>query len=164
MEPVILWILAVILVLVGIAGTLLPVLPGVAAVFGGLLIAAWADNFQRVGTFTLIILGLLTVCAFAIDFIASVLGAKRMGASKLALVGAAVGGLFGIFFGLPGIFLGPFVGAVAGELIHRGKLNESAQAAKVGLGTWLGILFGSLAKMALAFVMVGIFLTSYAIG
>ena len=146
------------LVIVGLAGTLLPALPGVPFVFGGLLVAAWIDDYQRIGWPTLAILAFLAALAIGVDLLASVLGAKRVGASKLALLGAVIGGVAGIFFGLIGIFIFPFVGAVIGELIAR---REMGQAAKVGLATWLGLLFGALAKLALALTMIGVFVIAY---
>ncbi len=161
MESTLLWLLAVALVLAGLAGTLLPVLPGIPFVFGGLALAAWIDSFQRVGWFTLMLLGSLAAAAVLIDFVAAGLGAKRVGASKLALAGAMVGTLAGIFFGLTGIFVGPFIGAVTGEFIARGRLGD---AGKVGVATWLGLLFGTLAKIAVAFTMLGIFAASYLLG
>ncbi len=158
MDPVLTKVLAALLVLVGLAGTVVPVLPGVPLVFGGLLVAAWADGFQRVGTFTLVLLGLLTALAVVADFAASAFGAKKLGASPRAVLGATIGAVVGIFFGLPGLVLGPFVGAVAGELsAHR----ELLRAGKAGLGTWLGLLLGSVAKLTLAFLMVGVFATAY---
>jgi len=93
MDPVILQVIAVVLVIVGLAGTVIPLLPGIAFVFGGLLLAAWADDFQRVGALTLTILGLLTALAIAADLLASALGAKRMGASPRAIVGATLGAI-----------------------------------------------------------------------
>ena len=157
-EIYLLWALAAILVLVGLAGTLLPALPGVPFVFGGLLIAAWIDNFQHIGWKTLTILAILTTLAIAADILATVLGAKRAGASKLALLGAAIGSIVGLFFGLVGIFIFPFVGAVIGELIARGEMS---QASKVGFATWLGLLLGALAKLALALTMIGVFVIAY---
>jgi uncharacterized protein YqgC (DUF456 family) len=154
-------LVASVMVLVGLAGSVLPALPGVPLVFGGLLVAAWADDFHRVGWLTLTFLGLLTVLSFVIDFAATAMGAKRVGATKLAIVGAALGALAGVFLGIPGIILGPFVGAVAGEMISHGKVE---QAARAGVATWMGLLFGTLAKLALVFAMVGIFLFAYFIG
>jgi uncharacterized protein len=156
-----LWGLVVLMIVVGLAGTILPAIPGVGLVFAGLFLGAYIDDFQRVGWVTLVALGLMTALAMAIDFIATLFGAKRMGASRLAMVGAAIGAIAGLFFGLVGVFVGPFVGAVVGELIHRGKLDEAAGAAKVGLGTWLGLLLGTLAKLALALTMIGVFVVSY---
>lgn len=152
------WALAVILVLVGLAGTLLPALPGVPFVFGGLFIAAWIDQFQRIGWPTLTILAILMAMAIAADFLAAAMGAKRVGASKLALLGAAIGSIVGLFFGLVGVFIFPFLGAVVGELIARGQVS---QAGKVGFATWLGLLIGALAKLGLALTMIGLFIIAY---
>ena len=152
------WVLAVLLVFAGVAGTLLPALPGVPLVFGGLLLAAWADGFTRVGVVTLIALGVLTALSFAVDLAAAALGAKRVGATKYAIVGAALGTLTGIFFGLPGLLVGPFLGAVAGEMIAHGKWP---QAARAGMATWMGLLFGTLVKIALVFTMIGIFVAAW---
>lgn len=153
-----LWIVAAALVVIGLAGTILPALPGVPLVFAGLVIAAWIGDFQKIGWPTLTILAVLTALAIAADFIATLLGAKRAGASKLALAGAAIGSIVGLFFGLLGIFVFPFVGAVVGELIARQRLN---QAARVGVATWLGMLLGALAKLSLAITMLGVFFISY---
>jgi uncharacterized protein YqgC (DUF456 family) len=159
-DPIWWWILAIALIVVGVIGTFLPVLPGAALVFGGMLLGAWIDGFQRVGWVTLVILGVLTVLVFVVDFVAGVLGAKRVGASRLAIVGAAIGTVVGIFFGLVGILIGPFVGAFVGEVIARGRVEP---AARVGIGTWIGLVAGALAKFALVLAMVGIFVTSYLI-
>lgn len=153
-----LWIVAAALVVIGLAGTILPALPGVPLVFAGLVIAAWIGDFQKIGWPTLTILAVLTALAIAADFIATLLGAKRAGASRLALAGAAIGSIVGLFFGLLGIFVFPFVGAVVGELIARQRLN---QAARVGVATWLGMLLGALAKLSLAITMLGVFFISY---
>ncbi|MFY9819937.1 MAG: DUF456 family protein [Thermoanaerobaculia bacterium] len=154
-----LWLLAAILVLVGIAGTVLPALPGAPLVFLGLVCAAWTDGFQKVGWVTLSILAVLMVLTFVVDFLASRWGAKRAGASWLALLGAFLGTIVGLFFGIPGLIFGPFLGAVAGEWLAVRNLR---QAGKVGLGTWLGMILGVGAKLALVFAMVGIFALAYA--
>jgi len=161
MDPLFLQVAAVLLVIVGLAGTVLPVLPGVALVFAGFLLAAWSDGFQRVGALTLVILGLLTALAMAADFAASALGAKKLGASPRGILGATLGAIVGIFFGIPGLILGPFIGAVAGELFAN---RELLHAGRAGLGTWLGLLLGSVAKLTLAFLMVGVFATSWLLG
>jgi uncharacterized protein len=152
------WLLALLLVVVGIAGSVLPALPGVTLVFLGLLLAAWIGDFQQVGPFPLVVLGLLTLMSFVIDLAATALGAKRVGATKLAVVGAALGTLAGLFLGLPGLILGPFVGAVAGELMSHGQVQ---QATRAGIATWVGLLFGTLAKLALVFTMLGLFALAY---
>jgi len=155
------WVLAALMVIAGVAGSVLPALPGVGLVFGGLVVAAWADDFQRVGWITLTLLGVLTVASFAIDFAATALGAKRVGATRLAIFGAALGALAGLFLGIPGLILGPFVGAVIGEILSHGEWRKATQA---GIATWMGLLFGTLAKLALVFTMLGIFLFAYFIG
>jgi hypothetical protein len=157
---VLLRLLVVVLVVVGIAGTVLPALPGVTLVFAGLLLAAWVDGFEKVGWLPLVVLGLLTALSFIVDFAATALGAKRVGATKLAVIGAFVGTVAGFFLGLPGLILGPFVGATVGELISNRDLGR---AGKVGLGTWVGMVFGTAAKLALVFSMLGIFAAAWLI-
>src|SRR5690606_24154240 len=103
---------------------------------------------------TLFVLGVLTVFSIGVDALAGLLGAKRVGASRLALVGAAIGTLLGIFFGLPGVVLGPFVGALVGELLAGGSLRK---ATGVGVGTWIGFLVGAVAKVGICFAMLGVF-------
>jgi uncharacterized protein YqgC (DUF456 family) len=154
----VLWVLSLILVGVGLAGVLVPGLPGTPLVFAGLLLAAWIDGFQNVGAATVVILAVITALAFGVDVVASSLGARRAGASREAVIGAALGTLIGIFFGLPGILLGPFIGAVLGEFIARRDLD---QAGRAGVGTWVGFLFGVGVKLVLAFAMVGIFVIAY---
>jgi len=161
MQQALYFMLSGMLILAGIAGTVIPVLPGVPLVFAGMLLAAWADHFQHIGAFTLTILGVLCVFALLIDFAAGLLGAKRVGASTRALWGASLGTLIGLFFGLPGLLLGPFLGAALGEL-SAGR--ELAHATRVGVGTWLGLLFGTLAKIALCFTMLGVFALRLLIG
>ena len=146
--------LAVILVLVGIAGVILPALPGLPLVFAGMLLAAWAGGFQQIGWVTLVVLGLLTLLSIAADLFATMVGAQRVGASRKALIGTVVGTFAGLFFMPIGLLAGPFVGALLGELWHS---REIGQAAKVGLGTWLGILLGTVLKLGLAFAMLGLF-------
>ncbi|NVL91171.1 MAG: DUF456 family protein [Desulfobacterales bacterium] len=152
------WVLVVLLVLLGIMGTFLPGLVGAPLVFLGLLLAAWAGDFEKVGVFTLSVLAILTLLAIGIDFLATSLGAKRVGASNVAILGAAIGTVVGLFFGIAGLVFGPFLGAVAGEYA---KQRELLQAGKVGLGTWLGLVCGLAGRVALVFAMVGIFVTSY---
>ena len=153
------YVIAGILVLVGLAGTILPVLPGLPLVFLGMLLAAWAGGFAQVGVGTLVALGVLTLLSVAVDFWAAAVGARRVGASKLAIIGAVVGTLFALFLGPLGLFVGPFLGAVAGELIHGRRLDQAGvgQATRVGFGTWLGIVFGIALKLMLALAMLGLF-------
>lgn len=155
---VLLWLAVFALIAVGLAGTLLPALPGVPMIFLGVWLAAWIDGYTRIGAWTLTLLGVLTVLAVAVDFIASALGARRVGASRQAVTGSVLGTFIGMFFGLPGLLLGPFIGAVVGELSARGGL---AQATQVGVATWVGLLFGTLAKLALSLTMLVSFALAY---
>ena len=162
MDPHNLWYaLAAVLIVIGIIGTVLPILPGVPIVFGGMLLAAWADHFAHVGTFTLIVLGVMAALALLIDLIAGMLGAKRVGASRYAVIGATLGTLVGIFFGLPGLLLGPFVGALLGELAAGATLRA---ATGVGVGAWLGFLVGAIAKLGICFAMLGVFALAFIVG
>jgi uncharacterized protein YqgC (DUF456 family) len=151
---ILLWLLAALLIVLGFAGLILPAVPGIPLVFAGLVLLAWAENFAYVGWLTLTLLGVLALLSYGIDFLASALGAKKFGASLRAVQGAALGALAGLFFGLPGIVLGPFVGAVIGEFSRHGSVRAATQA---GVGATLGLLFGALLKIALAFSMVGVF-------
>ena len=154
---VLLWTAAAVLVVAGIAGIVLPALPGTALIFAGLLLGAWADDFTRVGWPTLLVIGLLGVATYLVDFVAAAYGTKRFGASSRATVGAGLGTVLGLFFALPGIILGPFVGAVLGELtVHR----DYVRAGKVGAAAWIGFVVGMAVKVALAFAMIGIFAAS----
>lgn len=153
------YLLAALLVVVGLVGTILPALPGLPLVYAGMLLAAWADGFQRIGIPMLVVLGLLTLFSLGIDLWATAHGAKRVGASRLAIVGAMLGTLGGLLFGPIGLLVGPFAGALAGELLHRRSLQREhlGQAAKIGFGTWFGIVLGTALKLALAFAMLGLF-------
>jgi hypothetical protein len=154
-----LWLAVALLVVVGMAGAVLPALPGVPLVFAGLWLAAWIDDYTLVSGWTVGVLGVLSLLAMAVDLVATALGAKKVGASRQAIAGAAIGTFVGVFFGgLMGLLLGPFIGAVAGELAARGRLDR---AMDVGVATWMGLLFGTLAKLALSLAMVGIFAAAY---
>jgi hypothetical protein len=155
------YVLAAVLIIVGIVGTILPALPGVPLVFAGMFVAAWADGFRHVGLWTLVGLGALTLIAVAVDFLAGLAGAKRVGASRLALIGAAIGTIVGIFFGIPGLLLGPFLGALIGELFAGGTLKR---ATNVGVGAWIGFLVGTVLKLGVCFAMLGLFALAFAAG
>jgi hypothetical protein len=148
------WLGAAVLVLAGFAGMIIPALPGPLLLLGGLLMAAWAEDFVQVGMPTILFLSLLCALAMALDFIAGAMGAKRYGASGAAVTGALIGGMVGIFFGPPGLLLGPFAGAMAGELITGRALT---QAGLSGWGATLGMLLGVVAKLAIGVMMVGTF-------
>jgi uncharacterized protein len=148
------WLLAIILVAIGLAGVVLPAIPGAPLLFAGLFVAAWVEDFAYVGKWTLVILGLLALLTYGVDFWAAMFGAKRFGASKRAIVGALVGAIVGIFLGFPGVLFGPFIGAAIGELSARRNLEEAARA---GFGATIGLVVGVALKVALALSMIGIF-------
>ena len=154
-------ILAAILVLIGIAGTLLPALPGLPLVFAGLLLAAWADGFTHISGWTMIVLSVITVIAMAVDFLAGVFGPKLAGASRWAVVGAGIGAIVGLFFSLPGLIIGPFIGATAAEYIYRENIG---QATKAGFGAWLGLIVGAVVKIAALASLLGIFAVAWLAG
>lgn len=151
------WVLSVLLIVVGIAGTVLPALPGPAFVLAGVLLAAWIEGFTRVGVVTVAMVSVLAVMAWILDYAAAMLGAKRAGASRQALAGAAIGTVAGLFFGFLGVLVFPLVGAAVGEFLAR---RDHQHAIKVGLATWLGILAGLAGKVVVVFMMVGIFLVA----
>jgi uncharacterized protein YqgC (DUF456 family) len=161
MSPGVSWAIAMSLIVLGVLGTFIPGIPGPVAVFAGMLLAAWIDHFSRVGWVGLVILGVLTAAALAIDTVASVLGARRVGASRPALIGALVGTVVGLFFGFVGILIAPFVGAVIGQLSSRAHLPS---AVRVGVGTWVGLAVGAFAKILIVLAMLAIFLIDYFIG
>jgi uncharacterized protein YqgC (DUF456 family) len=152
-----LWILSIGLMVVGLAGAVLPVLPGAGLVLAGTVLGAWIDDFQRVGGWTVGVLVLLAALSFVLDYVAGMLGAKKAGASKQALIGAAVGTVAGLFLGFIGVLVLPFVGAAAGEYLAR---RDHRAAARVGLATGIGLIVALVAKVVIAFVMIGIFVVA----
>src|SRR2546427_8952451 len=145
------------LIVTAVVGLFFPAIPGALLVFAGLLLAAWAEDFTYVGTWTIVALAVLTLLSYGVDFWATMFGAKKFGASKGAILGAVIGSMVGIFLGFPGVLFGPFIGAVIGELLVQRGLN---QAARAGFGATIGLVLGSAIKIALAFSMLGIFLVA----
>ena len=152
-----LWIAAIALIAIGVAGTILPAIPGVTLVFLGMLLAAWIDHFARIPIWLVVIFGVLTAIAWAVDYFAAAAGAKRAGASKLAIVGALIGTVAGIFTGFIGLLFMPLVGAALGEYIAQRDLRR---AGTVGVATWLGLLIGTAVKVAIVFAMIGAFVVA----
>ena len=151
-------VLAILLVVAGLIGVVVPAVPGTILIFAGLLLAAWSDGFVRVGVATMVLLGVFTVASYFVDVAMMALGMKRLGTTKRAMAGAALGTLAGLFFGLPGLIIGPFAGAMLGELTANANWRVAGRA---GLAAWIGFLLGTLAKIGLAFTMVGIFLAAW---
>lgn len=166
------WLLAISLMVVGVAGVILPVLPGAILVLAGVLLGAWIDGFAKVSGWTVGFIALLAVFAWATDFVAALLGAKKAGASPAAVAGAAIGTVLGILMGFVGLLFMPLAGAMAGEYWHQHRRNggfasaaehvtASRQAARVGMATWLGQLFGTVVKVVLVFLMLGVFAVAW---
>lgn len=152
-----LWVLSTVMVLVGIAGTVLPALPGAALVLAGIVMGAWIDDFTRVGAGVVAVVAVLAALAWALDYVAALLGAKKAGASREAVVGAAIGTVAGVFMGLVGVLFMPLVGAAVGEFIAR---RDHARAMRVGVATWIGMMVGMLGKVVIVFVMLGIYIVA----
>jgi len=154
-HALLLWIICAVLTVTGLAGLLLPLLPGAPLLFLGLLSGAWAEDFHYVGFWTLFVLAGMTALTYMIEYGAALLGVRQFGGSRRAMAGAALGGFAGLFLGIPGILLGPFVGAVLGELSLQRRLN---QAGRAGFGTVVGLAVGTAGKFAVGIAMVGFFL------
>lgn len=152
------YLLAAAMILAGVAGVILPALPGLPLAFAGMLLAAWAGHFERIGPAVLVALGLLTLLSVAADLLATAVGAKRVGASRKALAGTVVGTFAGLFFMPVGLLAGPFLGALLGELWHARRWRH---ATRVGFGTWLGLLLGTVLKLGLTFLMLGLFVFAW---
>lgn len=162
------WAGVILLIGVGLAGTVLPALPGAALVFAGVLLGAWLDDFSRVPLWVVVLCGVLTALAWATDFVAAMLGAKRVAASGWALAGAAAGTVAGVFTGFIGLLFLPLAGAMAGEwwaqqrkLVRASHGDNAKRALQVGVATWLGLMIGTAVKLALVLAMVGVFATAY---
>lgn len=154
MLDVLLYVLAAALIVIGLAGAIVPALPGIPLIFGGIWLAAGTDHYRHLGLWWLLGIAAVGSVGLAMDFIAGTLGAKRVGASRLALWGATIGTIIGLFFGFVGLFVGPFAGALLGELASGKSVLRSAH---VGLSTWVGLIFGTLVKLVSSLMMVALF-------
>lgn len=154
---VLLWLLSVALILVGVAGTVLPALPGTLLVLAGIVLGAWIDGFSRVGWPALVLVSVLALIAWALDYVAAVLGARRAGASRQAVIGAALGTVAGLFMGLVGVLFMPLLGAALGEYLAR---RDHGRALHVGVATWLGLMAALVSKVVIAFMMIGVFIVA----
>lgn len=146
------WFLMGILLLLGLAGSVLPCLPGTLLIAAAALVyEGWlAGDERRLGWGTMGGLLGLMVLSYGIDFLASIWGAKRFGASRLGLVGGGVGLVVGLFFSLPGLLLGPPLGVLAGELVEGRRAPE---AVRIAWGTMVGAAVGTVFRFGIAVVM-----------
>ena len=152
------WVIAGLLVVIGFAGLVLPILPGIVFIFSGLLLAAWIDNFELVSKTTMVVIGIISLFAWAVDFFASYFTVKQAKASRLALIGTILGALFGILGGVVGLIIGPIIGAAIGEFIAR---RNSGDATRVGIAAGLGFVLALTTKLVLAIVVLSVFAYAY---
>lgn len=153
----VLWTAVIALMVLGFAGIVLPVLPGTVLIFAGFFLGAWIDDFTKISSWTVAVAALLMVISLVGDYVAAALGARRVGASRKAVIGALLGTLLGIFTGLWGLIFMPLVGAAIGEYL---VLRDLERAGRVGVATWVGLLLGTAVKIAMAFTMLGLFLAA----
>ncbi len=153
----ILWIIAILLVLAGVAGIVLPALPGLPLIFIGVLLAAWTNDFQLISVTTIYVLAALAILGVVVEYAATALTAKRAGASRQGMIGAALGTLVGIFMGIWGLLFIPLAGAAIGEYMAH---KDMVRAGKVGAATWYGLIIAAVVKLAIAFTMLGIFIAA----
>jgi uncharacterized protein len=142
------------LILVGLVGAIVPALPGIPLIFGGIWLIAGVDSYHHLGPWWLLGIAVVGAIGLTLDLLAGALGAQRVGASKQAVWGALVGTVIGLFFGLPGLLLGPFVGAVLGELAAG---NSVLRSTHVGVSAWFGLVFGTIMKLVSSLMMVALF-------
>ncbi len=147
------WILTVLLLVVGMAGCFVPMLPGTPLILLGAFTYEWmvAAPEHKLGWATLVGLTALMVASHIVDFVAAVIGANRFGASKLGIWGGVLGLFVGVFFSLPGLLLGPLLGVFAGEMLS-GK--DAQGALRAAWGTLVGNAAGVAARVAVGAVMV----------
>lgn len=156
-EQIIGFIIALLIMLVGLAGNVLPGLPGTPLVLVAAVLHRLYFGQASVGNIMLLVLVLLTAVAIALDYLAGAIGAKKFGATWRGAVGAVAGGLIGLFFSIPGIILGPFIGATLFEMAGGQQFKP---AAKAGAGAMAGLLVGAVGKLSLSAVMIGLFVIS----
>jgi uncharacterized protein len=147
-------VVAFALIALGLAGAIIPTVPGIPLIFIGIWLIAGIDHYHHLGYGWLIVIAAVGAIGLTIDLLAGVLGVKRVGASKQAVLGALLGTVIGLFLGLPGLLLGPFLGSVLGELAAGSSILRSTN---VGVSAWLGLLFGTIIKLASSLMMVALF-------
>jgi uncharacterized protein len=149
-----LYVVAAVLIVVGLIGAIVPALPGIPLIFAGIWLTAGVDHYQHLGPWWLLAVAGVGVVGLMLDLFAGALGAKRVGASKQAVWGALAGTVIGVFFGLPGLLLGAFFGAVLGELSAG---NSVLRSTHVGVSAWVGMIFGSIIKLVSSVTMLALF-------
>jgi uncharacterized protein YqgC (DUF456 family) len=147
-------VFAAAIILVGLVGAIVPVLPGIPLIFAGIWLIAGVDGYRHLGLGWLLGIAAVAAVGLVVDLLGGALGAKRVGASPQAVWGALIGTVIGLFFGIPGLLLGPFFGAVLGELSAGNSVLRSAHA---GISAWMGLMFGAIIKLVSSLMMVALF-------
>jgi uncharacterized protein YqgC (DUF456 family) len=147
------YVAAAALIVAGLAGAMLPALPGIPFIFAGVWLIAAVDRYRHLGRWWLIAIAAVGAIGMTLDILAAAAGAKRVGASPQAVGGALLGTVIGLFFGLPGLLLGPFLGALTGELAAGSNVQRSTQ---VGVSAWLGLIFGTIVKLVASVTMIAL--------
>ena len=159
MSETVLFLLMLLVMGVGLAGTILPWVPGIPLIYAGYIVFGLFTDWKYFGTGFMVFWGTVTFLMIILDYYAGAIGARRHGASAAGTWGSVLGAILGIvFLGFIGIIVGPFLGAVVGELL-AGKTSGSAL--RSGWGTFLGLLAGSLFKLIVGITMVGVFVWRY---
>lgn len=150
-------VLALLVMCVGLIGTVMPGLPGAPLILAAAIGHRLYFGASSISNGILVTLIVLTGLALLLEYLASLLGARKLGATWRGLMGAVLGAVVGLFFGLPGIVLGPFLGALALEMMGGREFSEAARA---GMGAVLGIAVGAAGKLACCVAMIGLFMFS----
>lgn len=149
--------LALLIMLTGLVGNVIPALPGTPLVLAGAVAHRLYFGATSASNTVLVALVLMALLALLLDLLATMLGAKKFGATWRGALGAVVGGVVGLFFSLPGIILGPFIGATLFELLGR---KEFKPAARAGIGAVVGLLLGVVGKCSISVIMIALFATN----
>ncbi|MBO6605684.1 DUF456 domain-containing protein [Psychroserpens sp.] len=155
---IILVIVAALLMILGIIGSFLPILPGPLTSWVGLLVFHLTDVVPMNWTF-LIITFIIALAIWILDYIIPAMGTKRYGGSKAGMIGTTIGLLVGLFSPIPGgIIIGPFFGALIGELIYKSDFDKAVKAA---FGSFIGFIASTFIKFVVAIIFLGLFLSKF---
>ena len=154
MLDIILWVIAAALMVIGFAGTIVPMIPGLPLIFAGAWLAAFIDHYNEISVMTLVILAVLTVIGLIVDWIAQTLGAQKAGATKLGILGSFIGTIIGIFTGLWGLIFMPLLGAAIGEFIDHRDLLKSGNLCNILISKSLHLILETVQCVVKFFVCI----------
>ena len=156
--PSLWWTLTLALMLIGLVGTVVPLLPGTTVILTAAIVHhVMLGEAQSVGWWTLVGLAVLTVLSYVLDMVSGSIGARWFGATRWGALGGIVGAIVGVFFFPLGLFLGPMIGVLAGEILGGKGLLP---AGKSSWGTLLGTTAGMVAKVTIGVAMIAWFLVA----